>query len=105
MVHAFGQGVMLGQFSDLLIRNPARTFGEIRRQVVAHIAAEEAVSVKRDNTHPGQAKTKEGSGAQSSRVHEAVIEKWSDVRQAPYVPRKNQPRMKARGNLPFRPSS
>ena len=29
MVHAFGQGIMAGPFSDSLIRNPTRTFGEI----------------------------------------------------------------------------
>ena len=71
---------MSGQFNDLLIRNSAKTFGEIRRQVVAHIAAEEAVSMKRDNIHPGQAKPKEGIRAQLLRVHEAVTEKRSDAR-------------------------
>jgi len=30
MVHAFGQGIMSGPFSDSLIRNWARTFWEIR---------------------------------------------------------------------------
>ena len=45
MVHAFGQGIMSGPFSDLLIRNRARTFGEIQRRAVAHIATEEAVTV------------------------------------------------------------
>jgi len=71
---------MAGPFNDSLIRNPARTFGEIRRQVVTHISAEEAVSMKRDNTYPGQAKPKEGSRAQPLRVHEATTEKRSDAR-------------------------
>jgi len=61
MVHAFGLGIMAGPFSDSLMRNPARTFGEIRRRVVTHIGAEEAVSMKRNNTYSGQAKPKEGS--------------------------------------------
>jgi len=43
---------MSGQFGDFLIGNLAMMFGEIRRQVVVHIVAEEAVSVKRDSTHP-----------------------------------------------------
>jgi len=47
MVHAFGEGIMTGPFSDSLIKNPVRTFGEIRRRVVAHITVEEAVPMKR----------------------------------------------------------
>jgi len=86
-----------------MIRNPARIFGEIRRLVVAHIVAEETVSVKRDSKHPGQVKPKEGSRAQPLRVHEAVTEKRSDAWRAPSAPRKNQPRTKARDNLPFWP--
>jgi len=60
MVYAFGQRIMSGPFNDLLIRNQARTFGEIRG-VVAHIAAEEVVSVKRNCMHPGQAKPKKAA--------------------------------------------
>ena len=53
MVHAFGQEIMSGPFSDSLIRNRARTFGEIRRQAVAHITAEEAVTVKHEGSYTG----------------------------------------------------
>jgi len=53
MVHAFGQGIRLGPFSDSVIKNRARTFGEIRRRVVAHIAAEEIVTLKRGSIYPG----------------------------------------------------
>jgi len=49
MVNTFGQGVMAGPFS--YSPNPAMTFVEIRRRVVAHISAEEAVSVKHNNTY------------------------------------------------------
>ena len=80
MVHAFGQGIMSGPFSDSLIRNRARTFWEIRRRAIAYIVAKEAVTVKRGSTYPGQAKPKEGSRAQPLRVHEAVNEKRSDAR-------------------------
>ena len=53
MVHAFGQGILSGPFNDSLIRNRARMFGEIRRRVVAHIVAEEVVTVKRGRTYLG----------------------------------------------------
>ena len=41
--------------------------------------------------------------SQPLRVHEAVTEKRSDTRRAPYTPRKSQPRTKARDGLPFQP--
>jgi len=37
------------------------------------------------------------------RVHEVVTEKRSDTRRAPYTPRKSQPRLKAKDDLPFPP--
>ena len=70
MVNAFEQGVMAGPLSDSLIRNSAVTFVEIRRQAVAHINAEKAVSVKHNNTYPGQTKPKEGSRSRPLRVNE-----------------------------------
>jgi len=53
---------------------------------------------------PGQAKPIEGSRDQSLRIHDAVTEKRSDAQRAPYAPRKNQPRRKARDDMPFRPT-
>jgi len=53
MVNAFEQGIMVGPFSDSLIRNPTETFFEIQRQVVAHINAEEAMSVKHNISYQG----------------------------------------------------
>jgi len=94
MVHAFGQGIMLGPFSDSLIRNRARTFGEIRRR---------AVTVKRGSSYTGEAKPKESGQAQPMRVHETMTEKRSYTRRAPYAPRKNQTRSRAKDDLPFRP--
>ena len=41
MVHAFRKGIVSGPFSESLIRNQPKTFAEIRRRAVAHIAAEE----------------------------------------------------------------
>ena len=51
MLHAFGQRIMTGSFNDSLIRIPARTFGEIQRRAIAHIGAEEAISMKCDTLH------------------------------------------------------
>jgi len=103
MVHAFEQGILSGPFSDSLIRNWPRTFGEIRRRTIAHIAAEEAVMVKRGSLYSGQAKPRESGRAQPMRVHEVVTRKRPDARRAPYAPRKNQTRSKAKDDLPFRP--
>jgi len=74
MVNAFEQEVMVEPFSDLLIRNPAETFAEIRWWVVTHINAEEAVSVKHNNLYLGQTKTNEGSRSRSLRVNKTTIE-------------------------------
>jgi len=46
MVHAFRKGIMPGPFSESLIKNRPKTFGEIRRRAVAHIAAEGEVNEK-----------------------------------------------------------
>ena len=47
MVHMFKKGIVPGPFSESLIRNHPKTFAEIRRRAVAHIAAEGEVSEKR----------------------------------------------------------
>ena len=47
-VHAFKKGVLPGPFSESLIRSHPATFAEIRRRVVAHIAAESEVTEKRE---------------------------------------------------------
>ena len=39
MVHAFRKGIVLGPFSESLIRNHPKTFAEINRRAVAHISA------------------------------------------------------------------
>jgi len=46
-VHAFRKGIMLGPFSESLIRNHLKTFIEIKQRAVAHITAEEELSEKR----------------------------------------------------------
>ena len=59
------------------------------------------MTIKRGSSYAGQAKPREGGEAQPMRVHEAVTMKRSDTRQAPYAPRKNQVRSKAKDDLPF----
>jgi len=100
MVHAFGRGILSGSFNDSLIRNRAKTFSEIRRRVVAHIDAEEQVTVKRGNVGP--TKPQEGSRAQPMRVHEVATEKRSPTRHAPYKSKKHQTRARTKGDLPCR---
>ena len=94
IVHAFGWGILSGSFSDSLIRNQAKTFGEIRRRAIAHIDAEEAVTVKRGSIG------RESSRAQPMRVHEAAMEKRSPTRHALYASK--QRRKKEKADLPFR---
>ena len=47
MVHTFRKGICPGPFSKSLIRNRPKTFAEIKRRAVAHIAAEGEVNEKR----------------------------------------------------------
>ena len=47
MVHTFRKCIVSGPFSESLIRNRPKTFAEIRRRVVAHIAEEGEVNEKR----------------------------------------------------------
>jgi len=47
MVHAFRKGICPGLFSESFIRSRPKTFAEIRRCAVAHIAAEGEVNKKR----------------------------------------------------------
>ena len=51
-VHAFRKGIVPWPFSESLIRNHPKTFVEIRRCAVAHIAAEEEVSENRLPSNP-----------------------------------------------------
>ena len=103
MVHAFGWGILSGTFNDSLIRNWAKTFGEIRRRAIAHIDVEEEVTVKHGST--GLTKPREGSRAQSMRVHKAGTEKRLATWHAPYAPKKHQTRSREKGDLPCRHKS
>jgi len=78
MVHAFKRGILLGPFSDSLIRCCPKTFNEIRHRAVAHISAEEEVTEKRGSVGPARPR---GHGRpHPMRVHEATMEKKSPSR-------------------------
>jgi len=96
MVHAFRKGVVLGPFSESLIRNHLKTFAEIRRHAVAHIAAEEEFSEKRTCVVP--ARPRATGHPQTQRVHEATKEMKTPMKQQPYQPRKPNARGRGRDN-------
>jgi len=73
MVHAFRKGIVSGPFSEFLIRNHPKTFGEIRRRAVAHIAAEGEVNEKCTCVVPTRPRAL--GQPQPLRVHEATTEK------------------------------
>jgi len=98
MVHAFRKGIVPGPFIESLIRNHPKTFGEIRRRAVAHIAAEGEVNEKRTSVVPTRPRAP--SRPQPLRVHEATTEKRAPAKQQPYATRKPQTRGRARENVP-----
>ena len=100
MVHAFKKGIVSGPFSESLIRNRPKTFGEIRRRAVAHIAADGEVNEKRTCVVPTRPRAP--GRPQPLRVHEATTEKRAPAKQQPYAARKPQIRGRARENVPPR---
>ena len=97
MVHAFRKGIMPGPYSESLIRNCRKTFSEIRRRAVAHIAAKGEVNEKRTCVVPTRPRAP--SRPQPLRVHEATTEKWAPTKQQPFEPTKPQTRERARENV------
>jgi len=79
MVHMFRKGIVPGPFSESLIRNHSKTFAEIRRRAVAHIATKEEVSEKRTCVVPTWPRAT--GRPQTLRVHEATTEMKTPVKQ------------------------
>jgi len=100
MVHAFRKGIVPRPFSESLIRNRPKTFGEIRRKAVAHIVAEGEVNEKCTCVVP--LRPRAPGRPQPMRVHEATTQKRVPAKQQPYEPRKPQTRGRARENVPPR---
>jgi len=88
MVHAFRKGTCPGPFSESLIRNRPKTFAEIRRRAMAHIATEGEVNEKRACVVPSRPRA--SARVQPMRVHEATTEKRNHGKKQPYDPRKPQ---------------
>ena len=100
MVHAFRKGNVPIPFGESLIRNHPKTFAEIRRRAVAHIAIEGEVNKKRMCVVPTRLRA--SGRPQPLRVHEAKIEKKTPAKQQPYQPMKPQTRGCERENVPPR---
>jgi len=73
MVHAFIKGMLPGPFSESLLRFYPKTFTEIRRRALAHIAANDRVTQKQGLVGP--VRPREVARLQPMRVHEATTEK------------------------------
>jgi len=73
IVHAFVKGMLLGPFSESLLRFYPKTFTEIRRRALAHIAADDRVTQKQGLVGP--ARPRAAARPPPMRVHEATTEK------------------------------
>jgi len=90
IVYAFRMGVCLGPFYESIIRNRLKTFAEIRRHAVEHIASEGEVYEKRTSVAPTRPKMQ--TRAQPARVNEATTRRKNQERRRPYDVRRPQPR-------------
>jgi len=104
IVYAFRKGVCPGPFYESIIRNRPKTFAEIRRRTVEHIASEGEVYEKRRSVAPTRPRAQ--THAQPARVHEAATGRKNQDRKCPYEARRTQPRGRAEGkreeNRPLR---
>jgi len=82
MVHAFIKGMLTGPFSESLLRFYPKTFSEIRRRALAHIAADDRVTEKRGLVVPVQPRA--AGRPQPRTVHETTTEKKGAGKQQSY---------------------
>ena len=90
IVYAFVKGVCPGPFGECIIRNRPRTFAELRRRAVEHIAYEGEVCVKRTSVVPSCPRGP--TRAQPARVNETTTGRKKLDGRRPYEARKPQPR-------------
>ena len=95
IVYAFRKGVSPGPFCESIIRNRPKTFAEIRRRAVEHIASEGEVYEKRATVAPSCPRAH--MRTQPARVHEAATGRKHQDRKRPYEARRTQPRGRAEG--------
>jgi len=100
IVYAFRKGICLGPFCESLIRNRPRTFAEIRRRAVEHIATEGEVCEKRASVAPARPRAQ--SRAQPAGVNDAATGRKGQERKLPYEARKPLARGRSGENRPVR---
>ncbi|XP_068486579.1 uncharacterized protein [Phaseolus vulgaris] len=100
IVYAFRKRMSLGPFCESIIRSRPRTFAEIRRRAVEHIATEGEVCEKRTSVAP--ARPRASSRAQPARVNEAATGRKGQERKRPYEARRPQARGRTEGYRPAR---
>ncbi|XP_068486929.1 uncharacterized protein [Phaseolus vulgaris] len=104
IVYAFRKGVCPGSFSKSLNRSCPKTFAEVRRRAVEHIASEGEAYEKCTTAAPTRPRAQ--MRAQPARVHEATIERKNPDRRRTYETRRTQPRGRSEGrregNRPLR---
>jgi len=81
-VLAFVKGMLSGPFSESLLRFYPKTFTEIRRRALAHIAVGDRVTEKRGLVGP--VRPRAAGRPQPMRVHEATTKKKGAGKQQPY---------------------
>jgi len=90
IVYAFRKGMCPGPFRESIIRSRPKTFAEIRRRAVEHIASEGEVCEKRTSVAPARPRAQ--SRAQPARVNEATTGRKNQDRKRPYEARRLQAR-------------
>jgi len=98
IVYAFRKGECPVPFCESIIR--PRTFAEIRRRAVEHIASEGEVCEKRTSVVPSHPRAQ--TRAQPIRVNETTTGRKKPEGRRPYETRKPQPRGPAGGDRPAR---
>ncbi|XP_068476927.1 uncharacterized protein [Phaseolus vulgaris] len=104
IVYAFRKGVCPGSFSKSLNHSRPKSFAEVRRRAVEHIASEGESSEKCTTATPTRPRAQ--MRAQAARVHEATTERKNQDRRRTYETRRAQPRGRSKGrregNRPLR---
>ncbi|XP_068503989.1 uncharacterized protein [Phaseolus vulgaris] len=104
IVYAFRKGVRPRSFIKSLNRTRPKTFAEIRRQAVEHIASEGEAYEKCTTAVPTRPKAQ--MRAQPARVHEATTERKNQDRRRTFETRRAQPKGRSEGrresNRPLR---
>jgi len=104
IVYAFRKRVCLGSFSKSLNRSHPKTFAEVRRRAVEHIAFEGEAYEKCTTAAPTRPIVQ--IRTQPARVHEAATERKNQDRKCTYEARRTQPRGRTEGrregNRPLR---